>query len=501
MPTLLTDRSFKVRAGKILKQVESINSKSGPSEFWEIVNGIVDKYFDNNSDKEKFYSGEFGDRFVDITSTKIKIGLKNKKTTKDPVEETIDSMLESPKASTKTRKPPAKKPGVARKVARSTKTVEVKPTVKKPIVATTPYCGEKAAEDIFPPKASKKTNGTDIVISFDDTGSMSACRNITRSLADKISSELLVEFGDKLNVGVIIHGDYCDGPEPVVSLPLSKDWVGIKRFLDAPRRFGGGDAPECYEAVLHEAYNRFDWRMHSEKILVVIGDEVPHEPSYHLNKLRLDWEVELDNLVGAGVKIISVQALNRRHADRFYSTLAKESGGHHLQLTQLDQIVDLLKAICYRSCGELEIFERKIDSVKSGRSPAFRRNLDVLAGRATDVKKIDGLSDFQMFTITKDTAIREYVESMGLTFKKGCGYYEFMKPEDVQDYKQVVVQDRTTEIFYPDAEGRSLLRLPSHGTIRINPKNYDKKYRFFIQSTSYNRVLKAGTTFLYDNRD
>jgi hypothetical protein len=372
------------------------------------------------------------------------------------------------------------------------------------VLPTEPYDGEKAAEDIFPDRSTvelKKstTTGADVVISFDDTGSMSACRHITRKLTSEVSADLLVQFGDKLNVGVIIHGDYCDGPEPVVSLGLGKDWVAIKRFLDAPREFCGGDAPECYEAALRAA-SGFDWRIKSEKILVIMGDEVPHEPDYRLNKDKINWKQELLRLVSMGVKIISVQALGRRHADKFYAELAQKSGGYHLQLTQLGQISDLLQAICYKSCGELEQFEKKIGKISSGASPAFKRNLDVLAGRKTEVKAVEGLSDFQMFSIDRDVTIRDFVVGLGLEFKPGCGYYEFSKSETVQEYKKVVVQDRSTEVFHPDAEGRKLLRLPASGSVTINPRNFDKKYRFFIQSTSYTRKLIAGTTFLYDNR-
>jgi hypothetical protein len=219
-----------------------------------------------------------------------------------------------------------------------------------------------------------------------------------------------------------------------------------------------------------------------------------------LNKARLDYNVEIDNLAAEKVRIISIQALGRRHADKFYAKMAKNTNGYHLRLTQLDQIADLLRAICYKTCGQLEAFEKKIDGTKSGSSAAFKRNIDVLAERTPEVKTIDGLSDFQMFTVSTDSGIRDFVTSMGLEFKTGCGYYEFTKPENVQDYKKVVVQDRVTEVFYPNTEGRELLQLPFHGTIKINPKNFDKKYRFFIQSTSYNRVLKAGTTFLYDDR-
>lgn len=520
---MLTDRSFKIRAGKVLKNLDIFlkypnSANPTPTSFGHNLEMFVNEYFDNYDDKRRFYSSEFGVEFATRSSEKFVSYLTKGMTVKpasDEVESALDEIIAKTPAKTKRRSLSDKVKTVTKVATKATKArvreairkpaVGRKPVIAiKPTVATESYYGEKAAEDIFPDRSKidlKKpaTTGTDIVISFDDTGSMSACRHITRRLTSEVSADLLVQFGDKLNVGVIIHGDYCDGPVPVVNLGLGKDWVAIKRFLDAPRSFGGGDAPECYEAAMHAAYG-FDWRVNSDKVLVIMGDEIPHEPDYHLNKARLDWRVELENLVAMGVKIISIQALGRRHADKFYATLAQKSGGYHLQLTQLNQISDLLKAICYKSCGQLDEFEKKISKITSGSSPAFKRNLDVLAGRTPEVKKIEGLSDFQMFNIERDAGIREFVTSIGLEFKPGCGYYEFTKSETVQDYKKVVVQDRLTEVFYPDAEGRKLLRLPASGSVTINPKNFDKKYRFFIQSTSYTRILKAGTIFLYDNR-
>lgn len=481
----MTDRSFKVRAGKVIKAVNALDAKdfTNVSAVESKVNSIVRKYFHGDYlfrfSKDIFFS-EAVSRLVRETITKNFCH-----DVRNPVLGTI---------SKETLDKPATKKPAAKKVAK-------KPAIKKPVVkkaAKKPVVAESTStppSTVLPPSSVVLNERVDIIFSFDDTGSISACRNVIRQLVDKISAEMLVAFGDKLNVGVIIHGDYCDPCEPIACLPMGKDWVKIKQFLDAPRRFMGGDAPECYELVLHKAQD-FDWRAKSRKILVIIGDEVPHEPNYYLNKNKLNWRTETSRLKEMGVEIIGIQALDRRHADFFYETISD----YHLRLTQFNQTADLLRAICYNGCGQLANYESNLRRTSTTVSPALMRNLDVLAGRATKVESVEGLSEFQMFEIKEDVGIREYVISMGMDFRKGCGYYEFMKPETVQDYKKVVVQDRNTEVFYPDAKGRELLRLPSSGSVRINPKHYDSKYRFFIQSTSVNRKLKANTTFLYDNR-
>lgn len=476
----LSERSFKVRSGKLLKKIKEARLDSGEPisgiiGYFEYVNHTYNKYFeDDDKLKSRFnrlYSNELSTIFKDIIESKF--GKYDKPKIEHPVvKDKLKATKKKPSRGFFVETPKPHKPKIASTVCESTEKTEK--------------------------LSSVLTDNTDIVFSFDDTGSMSACRRIVRDLIDKTSAELLVACGDKLNVGVIIHGDYCDPtPDPCVCLGLSQDWVRIKRFLEEKRSFMGGDAPECYELVLRQA-RYMNWRLNANKVLVLIGDEIPHTPDYKLNKERINYLEEIEHLANSGIKIISVQAMNNRHANNFYETMAKKTGGHHLRLTQLNQTSDLIKAICYSSSGKLSEFEKMSSKIASYQSPAFRKNIDVLAGRLTSSMKVDGLTEFQMFKVDYDTSIRDYVNNLGITFVPGCGYYEFTKPETVQSYKKVVVQDRETEVFYPDADGRKLLRLPSDGSVRINPKNYDKKYRFFIQSTSYTRILKAGTTLLYD---
>lgn len=56
----------------------------------------------------------------------------------------------------------------------------------------------------------------------------------------------------------------------------------------------------AYELALREA-RFFSWEDDTSKALVIIGDEVPHEPSYTTEKIN--WWEELDCLVNMGVKI------------------------------------------------------------------------------------------------------------------------------------------------------------------------------------------------------
>lgn len=83
-------------------------------------------------------------------------------------------------------------------------------------------------------------------------------------------------------------------------------------------------------------------------------------------------------------------------------------------------------------------------------------------------------------------------------FKKGSAFYELTESEKVQDYKKVVIQDKTTGKFYEGWDSaKKLLGIPNfQGTVHIKPGSLGD-FKVFIQSTSVNRKLTPGTAVLY----
>src|SRR5262249_8030236 len=160
--------------------------------------------------------------------------------------------------------------------------------------------------------------------------------------------------------------------------------TAIIDFVTNTSATGGGDAPECYELVLHEA-QALTWRPDATRVFVLIGDDVPHPPA--ANPQRLNWRTEVSALTAQGVSVYAVQALNRRHATPFYRELAHTSGGYHLGLDQFAEITDILMAICYRQDGgtgstdpKIQMYEEEVQ--RQGRmSRSLRRAFATLQGR------------------------------------------------------------------------------------------------------------------------
>ena len=348
----------------------------------------------------------------------------------------------------------------------------------------------------------------EVVFSFDTTGSMYPCLAEVRRKVKATVSRLFKDIPG-IRVGVIAHGDYCDEGHSylIKTFDLSMDEGAICRFVGNVGPTGGGDAPEAYEVVLHRARG-LSWSPGAQRVLVLIGDDVPHGPSYPQNRAKLNWRTETDRLLDQGVTVYAVQALNRRHATAFYRELAERGGGFHLPLNQFAHVHELILAVCARQQGDVKLQQLEDEVVASGRmNRGVSRIFDTLLGReASRFGRAAGESAaegrFQVLEVDSDSDIRGFVEMMGLTFKKGRGFYQFTKATTVQPYKEILMIDRSTGDIFTNEVARRKLGITAPGNVRVSPSVFDKgRYDVFIQSTSVNRKLIGGTRFLYELDD
>ncbi len=223
----------------------------------------------------------------------------------------------------------------------------------------------------------------DVVISFDTTGSMSGYLNQVRTDSKAVVERL---FGviPELRMGVMAHGDYEDAKRTYLlkKRDLTANRDAILKFIKTTRGTAGGDAPEAYEYMLREAKG-LKWREGSARVLVVIGDEIPHNTTYRGNKDHIDWKKELADLVNLGVKIYAVHVGGAKRSKRFYATLATKSGGTYLTLDQLKNVSDLLTGIALRERSEEHLAEYAAEVHRDrGMDPSLRTAYEVMLGRA-----------------------------------------------------------------------------------------------------------------------
>ena len=366
---------------------------------------------------------------------------------------------------------------------------------------------------------TKLTNsGVDLLVSFDTTGSMYPVLAQVRQNVTSFVGDMFESIND-IRVGIIAHGDYCDKDNPytirVMDLTDNKD--KICEFIRTTDKTWGGDADECYELVMNTARTAVNWGAGRTKVFVMIGDSSPHGVNYNDNKDKIDWRNEAGLLNELGVKVFAVHALSyyRSNSRNFYQTVADMTQGKYLTLDQFDEVIDLIKATCIAEYSEEKLNEFVSIIKFNGRmTKTMARNISRLSGTEVeadtkDVQK-DGLvpvepGRFQVMKVPENCVIRDFVESNGIVFKKGRGFYELTKHETVQQYKEVIMQDRVTGEMFTGAQVREKLGLKPQTRVGGVKESLSSRsthaFRVFVQSTSYNRKLIGGTTFLYEISD
>ncbi len=355
-------------------------------------------------------------------------------------------------------------------------------------------------------KADKE--GIDVAISFDTTGSMYPCLTQVRRNVEATVRRLHRDIKG-LRIALIAHGDYCDARDTYVTkvFDFSSDVEKTCAFIRNVGKTFGGDSPECYELVLNQA-RALSWQAGKSKVLVVIGDDVPHDPSYSANTKRINWRNELKLLLEAQIHVYGVHAMPgiRTHSKWFYEEIARVTKGYYLTLDQFDAINDIIFAICYKQSGDpqLRAFQEEVRSARR-----MNRNMasvfSTLGGITIVVEKHDDLvpvpaGRFQILRVDGNQAIKDFVEEQGLSFKKGRGFYEFMKTETIQERKEVVLMDDVTGDMFSGDKAREMIGLPYGMRGNIRPTTLPG-FTIFVQSTSYNRKLIGGTRFLYEVED
>jgi hypothetical protein len=200
----------------------------------------------------------------------------------------------------------------------------------------------------------------EIVFSFDATGSMYQAVDELKQKLSSLLHQLLTDLPD-IRIAVIAHGDYCDAGVyyTLRKLDFTNDIDTLVQFVQSITMCGGGDPEECYELALLEC-SRLNWYKPSlqsdaypediTRVLVVIGDDVPHAPNEYF---KIDWRQELKSLYDSlGLKVYGVQCLGRDYADSFYQELADTTYGTRLELSSFSRIQDLVSGLCYKESAE-----------------------------------------------------------------------------------------------------------------------------------------------------
>lgn len=379
----------------------------------------------------------------------------------------------------------------------------------------------------------------DIVISFDVTGSMMPVLTTVRQNLSRLTSTIFEASSRTVRMMVFAHGDYDSTPyQTMHTSGFTSDPREVSRFINTVRHVSNSwNEGESYEVVLDEC-TRLDWNPDAKKLIILVGDDLPHPPHFPQNRKKLDWQASAQHLTEMDVCVFAVQcsSLNIERSKPFYKKLASfHRDSKYIQLEQFYMMSELVLGIFHslsenpaelahheeqlaergmmtRSMtrvfavlrGEREEAEEEEEEMREAEEPDEEGRARNGAGAGGPREALASSSmvpvqqgRFQIMPVPGDCSIKEFVESMGIRFKTGRGFYELTKSEDLSPSKEIILEDVSTNEMFTGSEVSNVLGLDRSRKIRIS-KPHDPSRRIYIQSTSYNRKLLGGTMFLYE---
>jgi len=229
---------------------------------------------------------------------------------------------------------------------------------------------------------------TEIIFTFDTTGSMGEAINQAKQNIIEITNRLFDSVSN-LRVGMIAHGDYCDSKDAIFQVSsLSNEKQPLIDWINSVKHGHGGDAPENYEQVIEYAAQHVEWTEGSHRVLVVIGDCIPHEPEECLSQMKrynipnpraINWIDEVDQCWQKGIKIYGVRAnkhsTTQDDTDYFYESMAARTCGTTLQLQNFPMLTDMLLMVCFREADRVMFDDFRAEVQREGRMDAERQEM------------------------------------------------------------------------------------------------------------------------------
>jgi hypothetical protein len=198
-------------------------------------------------------------------------------------------------------------------------------------------------------KAGKDASqGTDMVVAFDTTGSMSSYIGAVRKHVETLIPDMFENIPN-LKMKIVAFGDYCDMPSKDVfgkayqESNFTDDQEHLKEFVNKAKNTGGGDSDEFYELVIKKITEETPWRENTKKVILLIADDNPHPIGYTFKNYvvgnQIDWRVEAAKAKTLGIQIDTL----RIHEYNWYKELSDITGGACVNFQTSEKTHNLVK--------------------------------------------------------------------------------------------------------------------------------------------------------------
>ncbi|MBQ8679963.1 MAG: VWA domain-containing protein [Treponema sp.] len=259
-------------------------------------------------------------------------------------------------------------------------------------------------------KEQQAYKGLDLVLMGDLTGSMSSYHSILKSKFREICTTLF-QLIPNLRIGIIFYLDHGSGDIYITKVQqLTVDVQKLQDFITDTPDGNGGDADEAVEDALHDALV-MNWNEINTHSIVLFGDARPHE-SYEC-PYQYDYFEIVKNLYQKQVTVNTVYCsshidyrrlaslyeveigdfshrVSRLDHPDFFSWIANVTGGVAIGVEQIDDIVDIIKAMAAKDAGKIDELEEEELKLAHRPIPALK-HIKERAKQIEEKKKILGI--------------------------------------------------------------------------------------------------------------
>ena len=208
-----------------------------------------------------------------------------------------------------------------------------------------------------------EVNQFDIVFVVDATGSMGAFIASAQRLMVNMIQSLVKNTDVNMEVGVVEYRDHPPQDTTLVRIHQLGSVEHTQKKIAKLAANGGGDGPEAVLDGLYAACKKIEWRKHSRKVAVLIGDAPPHGvgaagdgfPQGCPCKETIDSVSSMAEQQGITLYAISLNPT----AQASFKKLAQLTGGDCFESSAGDSALSKIQGIIKEEFSNLEL-DRKV---------------------------------------------------------------------------------------------------------------------------------------------
>lgn len=225
-------------------------------------------------------------------------------------------------------------------------------------------------------QAADLLSRVDLCFVVDTTGSMGVFIRIAQQRLREVLSAFEAEHGIDLAVGLVEYRDHPPQDKSFVTRihASTRDLRKMQEAIDRMEANGGGDHAEAVFDGIYDACEEIDWRPHSCRFILLVGDAPPHGIRSHVDislldgpESRLPANHRRGDFCPCGLTVHSVTgAAERRnitvHAIAMqgdaallasFGELASGTGGMCVQATSGEKVVEAMTGVLRREFSHL----------------------------------------------------------------------------------------------------------------------------------------------------